>query len=191
MICPLFMSDQYHHPTTHGKSTKPNLKTVVISQQQKMRKMRVELVQTYASLINATDEVEQLTLNNATLEGQMGDYQKLKNEIRYKCNAINDLKREIASLNPRNVNKRFKRCKKQIQNLQNQVKTQGEILNDRITMMLNENNELEKELGDLRGKICHSKTKYTQALKMKSYFKGKYKSVNKKAEESKIDSKKT
>ncbi|CAG2194717.1 unnamed protein product [Mytilus edulis] len=57
-------------------------------------------------------------------------------------------------------------------------------------MMLNENNELEKELGDLRSKICHSKTKYTQALKMKSYFKGKYKSVNKKAEESKIDSKK-
>ncbi|CAG2194716.1 MED14 [Mytilus edulis] len=67
-----FMSDQYHHPTTHGKSTKPNLKTVVISQQQKMRKMRVELVQTYASLINATDEVEQLTLNNATLEGPDG-----------------------------------------------------------------------------------------------------------------------
>ncbi|CAC5402780.1 unnamed protein product [Mytilus coruscus] len=57
-------------------------------------------------------------------------------------------------------------------------------------MMLNENNELEKELGDLRDKMCHSKTKHTQALKMKSYFKGKYQSVKIKAEESKSDSKK-
>jgi hypothetical protein len=47
------------------------------------------------------------------------------------------------NLNPRNVNKRFKKCRKNIEKLQGEVNSQRDTYNNRLDMVMNENNQLE------------------------------------------------
>lgn len=98
---------------------------------------------------------------------------------------INDLKVQIANLNPRNVNKRFKKCSKNIEKLQGEVNSQRDTYNNRLDMIMNENNKLENDLETLKLKLDEQKTKFNKFSKMKSYYKFKCEQQVEKANEAK------
>jgi len=156
------MLDNYHLPSKREMSNKMSVERIEseISAQQKMKKLCAELVNTYSSLIDANEEIYELTLTNVNLEGKIKNSDKLEKEIKQK-------------LNPRNVNKRLQRCKKQVENLQSQVSNQQDTFNNRIEMIMNENIHLERELEALKVKLDQQKIKFGQASKMKGYYKGK------------------
>ena len=67
------MFENYHLPSKREMSNKMSVERIEseISAQQKMKKLRAELVNTYSSRIDANEEIYELTLTNANLEGKI------------------------------------------------------------------------------------------------------------------------
>lgn len=81
-----------------------NLEREVEKQRNQIIKLRKELVLTYKTVVDMTDEVNSLMGENIELDRKTKKYEKLQSEIYNKWKVINDLKQKLATYDPRNIN---------------------------------------------------------------------------------------
>ena len=62
----------------------------------------------YTTVVDLTEEVNQLVLENMEYEKKTRKCEKIQNEIKKKCKEINDLKQKLAIYNSRNVPKKLR-----------------------------------------------------------------------------------
>jgi DNA repair exonuclease SbcCD ATPase subunit len=127
----------------------------------------------YTTVVDLTEEVNQLVLENMEYEKKTRKCEKIQNEIKKKCKEINDLKQKLAIYNSRNVNKKIKKRDENVKLLSQKIEENNETHSNRINSILRENNELEKELNDMNEKVKSMHSNWYRDNKLKSYYKTK------------------
>jgi len=176
------LKEHYIKPTNHQQSPRTqsttehkvtNLENEIEKQHNQMVKFRKELVRTYTTVVDLTEEVNELVLENMEYEKKTRKCEKIQNEIKQKCKEINDLKQKLAIYNSRNVNKKIKRRDEKVKLLSQKIEENNETHSNRINFILRENNELEKELNEMNEKVKSMHSNWYRDKKMKSYYKTK------------------
>lgn len=172
----VFLNENYKLPSKQMPKTKKaqnvedytnTLEQEIEAQQVDMIKLRKELVQNYANIIDLNEQINNLVLENVEHEQKTRDYEKLQQEMKKKCSIIDNLKEKIASLNVRNVNKKLNRRDTKINELSNAKNTMSE----RLNFFLRENDTLENELEELNNRVRNIHSQWYKDKKMKSYYK--------------------
>ena len=111
------LKEHYVNPTNNQQSPRTqsttenkiiNLENENEKQHNQMVKFRKDLVRTYTTVVDLTEEVNQLVLENVEYENKNKKCEKIQNEIKKKCKEINDLKQKLAIYNSRNVPKKLR-----------------------------------------------------------------------------------
>ena len=142
-------------------------------QQETIHKLRIELIQAYSQVVDSSNEINELIVKILNLSRKKENSEKLKNEFDKKCSYICELKDKLSSYNVRNVNKKLKRKENKILKLSEALEKNSKENHERLNLVLNENDMLDKQIDELNQNLQKLKANKIKYIKLKSYYKNK------------------